>query len=306
MFYQFSSVSKTSPPALKNSAKHTALMDLSDPIEMLTSPELDAMRRSREMEMQSDIHMIRDGMTKIERETGNDRERVKSKREAMARANREVEKGKSPTGSFAVTRKRARSETQASSIADKFKGGKIVDWYQAMFEKTTTFASILASVMFSAMILDLSSGKIPNGTEVEVRTWAASGALLFVILVLLCTGCSLGLKYHAGPVARLYANKNRLVSFGFALGSLLFQGLLLSGTMFFCLVVKAYAPAIGWTAFGITALCTLISFGVWAWELKGEILKQLNREKTRKQDAEELAAFTKGGSDVPPKKATPV
>jgi hypothetical protein len=38
------------------------------------------------------------------------------------------------------------------------------------------------------MILDLDPGKIPNGTEKEVRTWAASGALHFVILVLLCTG----------------------------------------------------------------------------------------------------------------------
>jgi hypothetical protein len=171
------------------------------------------------------------------------------------------------------------------SIADKLKNGeKIVDWYQAMFEKTTTFASILASAMFSAMILDLDPGTIPSGTEVEVRTWAASGALLFVILVLLCTGCSLGLKYHAGPIAHMYADQRRVVGFGFALGSLLFQGLLLSGTMFFCLVVKAYAPAIGWTAFGITALCTLISLGVWAWELKNEISKQARRKETRKQD----------------------
>jgi heme exporter protein D len=173
-----------------------------------------------------------------------------------------------------------------------------------MFEKATIFASILASAMFSAMILDLKPDTIPNGTEDEVRTWAASGAILFVILVLLCTGCSLGLKYHAETVASMYANQNRLVGFGLALGTLLFHGLLLSGTMFFCLVVKAYAPAIGWTAFGITALCALICFGVWAWELKGEILEQVNREKTRKQDADELAAFAKGGSDVPPKDAT--
>jgi len=155
-----------------------------------------------------------------------------------------------------------------------------------MFEKTTTFASILASVMFSAMILELDSVNIPNGTEIEVRTWAASGALLFVILVLLCTGCSLGLKYHAELIAHMYADQRRIVGFGFAIGSLLFQGLLLSGTMFFCLVVKAYAPAIGWTAFGITALCTLISLCVWWWELKNEILKQAKRKETRKQDEE--------------------
>jgi hypothetical protein len=160
---------------------------------------------------------------------------------------------------------------------DELRGAKIVDWYQAMFEKTTTFASILASAMFSAMILDLDPGKIPNGTEKEVRTWAASGALHFVILVLLCTGCSLFLKYHSEAIAKRYVVKDLLVGFGFALGSLLFQGLLLSGTMFFCLVVKAYAPAIGWTAFGITAFCTLISFGIWAWELKNEIMRQLGR-----------------------------
>lgn len=120
---------------------------------------------------------------------------------------------------------------------------------------------------------------------------AASGALLFVILVLLCTGCSLGLKYHTGPIARMYAKQSRVVGFGFALGSLLFQGLLLSGTMFFCLVVKAYAPAIGWTAFGITALCTLISLGVWVLELKSEISKQAKRKETLKQRKakEELA-----------------
>ena len=68
-----------------------------------------------------------------------------------------------------------------------------------------------------------------------------------------------------------------MFGFGFALGSLLFQGLLLSGTMFFCLIVKAYAPAIGSTAFGITAFCTLISFGIWAWELKNEIMRQWGR-----------------------------
>jgi hypothetical protein len=179
------------------------------------------------------------------------------------------------------------------STADKLKGRKIVEWYEAMFEKTTTFASILASVMFSAMILELDSGNMPNGTEDEVRTWAASGALLFVILVLLCTGGSLGMKYHAERIARLYTKKNRLVGFVFALGSLLFQGLLLSGTMFFCLVVKAYAPVIGWTAFGITAVCALMSLGVWAWELKGEILKQLRR----KQDETVLG---EGTSDIPP------
>jgi hypothetical protein len=130
-----------------------------------------------------------------------------------------------------------------------------------MFEKTTTFASILASVMSSAMILDFDSGKIPNGTEDEVRTWTTSSATLFLILGLLCTGCNVGLKHYAGPIAHLYADKTRLVGFGFALGSVLFQGLLLSGTVFFCLVAKAYAPAIGWTAFEVTALCTLIKVG---------------------------------------------
>jgi hypothetical protein len=119
--------------------------------------------------------------------------------------------------------------------------------------------------MSSAMMLDFDSGKIPNGTEDEVRTWTASSATLFVILGLLCTGCTLGLKHYAGPIAHLYADKSRLVGFGFAMGSVLFQGLLLSGTVFFCLVAKAYTPAIGWaigwTAFEVTALCTLIKVG---------------------------------------------
>jgi hypothetical protein len=160
-------------------------------------------------------------------------------------------------------------------------GKDIVDWYQQLSEKSTTFASILAAVMFSAMILDFDTVKVPHGSDHEVRTWVAAGSILFVLLVLLCTGCSLGLRFDGERIASLYTKKDWRVRFGLAFGSFFFQGLLLAGTLFFCLVVKAYVPAIGWTAFGITSTCLLLSLYLWVMQLIREIETQCEERKER-------------------------
>jgi hypothetical protein len=143
-------------------------------------------------------------------------------------------------------------------------GDQIVQWFEQLFEKSTTFASILAAIMFSAMILDFDNLRIPHGSHQEVRVWAATGAMLFVLLVLLCTGCTLGLKFRGTVIASKYDRKVAWVRFGFQVVSFLFQGLLLAGTLFFCLVVKAYVPVVGWTAFGITSVCLVACFIFWA------------------------------------------
>jgi len=161
-------------------------------------------------------------------------------------------------------------ETDKSEIS----GDQIVQWFEQLFEKSTTFASILAAVMFSAMILDFDNLRIPHGSHGEVRTWAATGAILFVLLVLLCTGCTLGLKFHGMAIASRYDGQVASVRFGFQVVSFLFQGLLLTGTLFFCLVVKAYVPAVGWTAFGITSACLLVCFSLWVGQLWTEIKTQ--------------------------------
>jgi len=150
------------------------------------------------------------------------------------------------------------------------KGDQIVQWFEQLFEKSTTFASILAAVMFSAMILDFDNLRIPHGSHHEVRTWSATGAMLFVLLVLLCTGCSLVLKFYRGPITSGYDKKSAWVRYGFQYVSFLFQGLLLAGTLFFCLVVKAYVPAVGWTAFGITSICFIACLIIWVLQLKRE------------------------------------
>jgi hypothetical protein len=140
-------------------------------------------------------------------------------------------------------------------------GDEIMQWYQELFENSTTFASILASVMFSAMILDFYGdyNKVLHDSDDEVRVWAATGAMLFVLLVLLCKVCSLGLRFKGKKIVFEYDKKNWGVRYGLALASLLFQGLVIAGTMFFCLIVKAYAPVIGLTALGITSIHCLIS-----------------------------------------------
>jgi hypothetical protein len=167
-------------------------------------------------------------------------------------------------------------------------GNDIVDWYQQLFEKSTTFASILAAVMFSAMILDFDTISVPHGGDHEVRTWAAAGSVLFVLLVLLCTGCSLFLRFGGKWIARQYDEIDGFVRFMLAFGSFLFQGLLLAGTMFFCLVVKAYVPAVGWTAFGITSVYLLFSLGLWTYQLCTEISTQfrIRRKEKKNQDTE--------------------
>jgi hypothetical protein len=169
--------------------------------------------------------------------------------------------------------------TKVCSTADKSEGVKIVDRYQQMFEKATTFSSILAAVLFSAMVLDLDTSKIPHGNENELRIWAATGAMLFVILVLLCTGCSLGLKFHGDTISNSYGDGGWRFFILLTVGSFLFQGLLLSGTCCFCLVLKAYVPAIGWTAFGITVLCAVVCFIFWVLELIFEIPKHRKRRR---------------------------
>lgn len=153
-------------------------------------------------------------------------------------------------------------------------GDQIVQWFEQLFEKSTTFASILAAVMFSAMILDFDNISIPHGSHEQVRTWAATGAILFVLLVLLCTGCNLALKFHGTPIASKYDTKVALVRFGFQLVSFLFQGLLLTGTLFFCLAVRAFVPAVGWTAFGITLGCLVVCLILWVGQLWTEINTQ--------------------------------
>lgn len=160
-------------------------------------------------------------------------------------------------------------------------GEQIVQWFEQLFEKSTTFASILAAVMFSAMILDFDNLRIPHGSHQEVRTWAATGAMLFVLLVLLCTGCTLGLKFHGKVIASNYDRRVIWVRFGFQVVSFLFQGLLLAGTLFFCLVVKAYVPAIGWTAFGITALCLVGCVIFWGIQFCTECRKPHRRSSCR-------------------------
>lgn len=160
-------------------------------------------------------------------------------------------------------------------------GEQIVQWFEQLFEKSTTFASILAAVMFSAMILDFDNLRIPHGSHQEVRTWAATGAMLFVLLVLLCTGCTLGLKFRGTVIASKYDRRVIWVRFGFQVVSFLFQGLLLAGTLFFCLVVKAYVPAVGWTAFGITAVCLVGCVIFWGIQFCIECRKPHRRSSCR-------------------------
>ena len=184
------------------------------------------------------------------------------------------------SSSSSTQQKQPVREVNAAGSNDvKTEGEKIAQWFDQLFEKSTTFASILAAVMFSAMILDFDNPRIPHGSHQEVRTWAATGAILFVLLVLLCTGCSLGLKFHGKAIGEKYELKVFWVRYGFQVVSFLFQGLLLAGTLFFCLVVKAYAPGVGWTAFGITSVCLLVSFGLWLWQLKLEICPQCGKAK---------------------------
>jgi hypothetical protein len=155
-------------------------------------------------------------------------------------------------------------------------GEHIVRWYQKLFTGATTFASILASIMFSVVVLDLHTTDFPKGTDCEcdVRTWAAAGAIMFVLLVLECQGCSLALNFHGRALARRYDSKEIFVRLMFAVVSLLFQELLLTGTLFFCLVVKAYVPAVGWSAFGVTSALMAASLGAWTFSLCIEFRSQ--------------------------------
>jgi hypothetical protein len=142
-------------------------------------------------------------------------------------------------------------------------GKAIVEWNDQLVQNSTTFASILASVMFSAMVLDLSTVTPQYGSVSQVRTWSAIGAILFIPLVLLCQVSSLILKFHGTDSAQSYDQKDMGIRLPFAIVSLLFQGLLLTGTIFFCFVVKAHVPGAGWTALGITSVFLLLSLLLW-------------------------------------------
>jgi hypothetical protein len=82
------------------------------------------------------------------------------------------------------------------------------------------------------------------------------------------------------------------VRLSFALISLLFQELLLTGTLFFCLVVKSYVPAVGWPAFGVTSFLVLLSLVVWLTGFWIECMSQYKMRSgepwvTAKQAAED-------------------
>lgn len=192
------------------------------------------------------------------------------------------------------------------------KGSEIVEWYHQLFQNATTFASILASVMFSAMVLDLNTVAPQYGSTSQVRTWSAIGAILFVLLVLICQGFSLMLKFHGTEFERLYDNKDLATRILLACVSLQFQGLLLTGTLFFCLVVKSYVPAAGWTAFGITSWFLLLSLLLWlrriAWELWSQLrardrgwqipTSSVEAEVHEAKQQESMARMVNDGSDA--------
>lgn len=87
---------------------------------------------------------------------------------------------------------------------------------------------------------------------------------MFVLLVLECQACSLALNFHGRYFARQYDRKVFWERLSSALISLLLQEILLTGTLFFCLVVKSYVPAVGWPAFGVTSFLVLVSLIVWS------------------------------------------
>lgn len=149
------------------------------------------------------------------------------------------------------------------------------------------------------MVLDLKGDSAPpHGSTSQVRTWSAIGAILFVLLVLLCQGFSLLLSFHGSGFERLYNNKHFGVRLLLAVVSLLFQLLLLTGTLFFSLVVKAYVPGAGWTAFGITLACLVVSLLFWAQRMAWECLSQIRETlETKLERAESQLKRARGEDD---------
>jgi uncharacterized membrane protein len=95
-----------------------------------------------------------------------------------------------------------------------------------------------------------------------------------------------GLRFNREWIARKYDDTDSFVRFMLALGFFLFQGLEQTGTLFFCLVVKAYVPAIGWTAFGLTSIFLSFSLGLWIYQLCKEISTQRKKRGEEEQDSE--------------------
>ncbi|OQO14349.1 hypothetical protein B0A48_01225 [Cryoendolithus antarcticus] len=180
-------------------------------------------------------------------------------------------------------------------------GALIVSWYQNLFSNSTTYASILASVMFSSMIQDLDERLYSNDQRHQIRLYSAVGAVLFVCLVLLCQGFALGLKFHSRLLARKYDSKHRGVRIMLQVFSLLFQQLLLVGTVFFCLVVKVYDFKIGlaglvttWIVMGISLVSWLMAAATETrsqWKKwRGEPWTTAKSAQKKQKDADRKAA----------------
>lgn len=165
-------------------------------------------------------------------------------------------------------------------------GAELVEWFRALFDGATTFASILAAVMFSSMILDLRTQNPPHGSEGEVRIWSAVGAILFVLLVLLCQGSSLLLRFHHEWFEIEYDGKKFWPRLFLSVISLFFQALWLTGTIFFCLVVKAYVTAVGWTAVGLTVILAIVCAGFWIVQFRREMRSQCKKRQRLKKNSQ--------------------
>nr|OQO21566.1 hypothetical protein B0A51_11914 [Rachicladosporium sp. CCFEE 5018] len=142
-------------------------------------------------------------------------------------------------------------------------GDHIIAWYQDLFSGSTVYASILASVMFSSMLLDPDKTLYSDAQRHDIRTYSAVGAVLFVCLVLFCQCFSLVLKFHGKMLAMAYDSKHVWLRIMLQTLSLLFQQLLLVGTVFFCLVVRVYHHAVGLIGMVITFVVIAVSFGSW-------------------------------------------
>ncbi|KAK5691825.1 hypothetical protein LTR17_025510 [Elasticomyces elasticus] len=152
-------------------------------------------------------------------------------------------------------------------------GVQALRWYSSVFEKGAA-----ASAFLGGTLLSVTTGA-PDQKLDSVRSAAAGGATLFLILFLLCLGLPLFFEFHSQEIVRILEEPKAVLPksgypetnwqsaqyhAGLAGLSFILQALALSGTACVFQVMIPFAKPAGWAGFVVTLVLAAGTLLVWS------------------------------------------
>lgn len=140
----------------------------------------------------------------------------------------------------------------------------VVGWFQTIFVTGTAAAAFLG-----ASLLSIATGDLGDD-HAGIRAVAATGATLFILLFILCSGFALLFGFAGSEISRLASGKGRWSRHGAMRGflstmSLILQVLPVAGACCLFWVLKDFVDGAGLAGFIITLVLGVVATGIWFW-----------------------------------------